>query len=255
MAIYHCQCKVISCSAGRTATWAAAYRSSTNIYSEMYNCTHNYSDKGSADWVQIVVPNGTPLPDRAGLWNMAEAADHRINSCQAREWEIALPAELPASAWRELTREFAEWLCNEYGVAADIAIHSPVKEGDQRNWHAHIMTTTRVYQADGRLGVKTRILDDMKTRSGEVKKIRKSWETICNNALERAGFSERISAGRLPEGEISTIHVGTIATAISRRTGRKSENELFNERIKECRELQAKLDMAKRLAGNPEGAE
>ena len=43
----------------------------------------------------------------------------------------------------------AQKLVERYGVAADVAIHAPHREGDQRNHHAHILTTTRVLSAEG----------------------------------------------------------------------------------------------------------
>ena len=46
---------------------------------------------------------------------------------------------------------FARELVSRYGVAADVAIHAPHREGDQRNWHAHVLTTTRELTAEEKL--------------------------------------------------------------------------------------------------------
>src|SRR3546814_5154900 len=57
--------------------------------------------------------------------------------------------ELDAGQRRDLVRAFAEDIRDRYGVAVDAAIHAPHDYGDDRNHHAHVMTTTRVVDADG----------------------------------------------------------------------------------------------------------
>lgn len=243
MPICHISCKSVSHSSGRTAPAAAAYRAGDRIKNEMDGRTHDYSRKGGVAHAEIIVPEGTPKPTRAELWNAAEKADTRKNSAVAREWEVALPCELSAQERKTLALEFGRWLCAEYGVAADVAIHAPNAKGDQRNHHAHVLTTTRTW--DGQLGAKTRILDAKETRAQEVTKVRKAWETLCNRALERAGSDERISAGKLPDGQTATIHVGVGAKAITRKGGEVSSRELHNERVMELRRLAAELAAAR----------
>src|SRR3546814_2131184 len=77
------------------------------------------------------------------LWNAAEQAETRKNSTVAREYEIALPAELSAKARRDLALGLAREISERHGVAVDMAIHAPGREGDHRNHHAHLLTTTR----------------------------------------------------------------------------------------------------------------
>lgn len=109
----------------------------------------------------------------------------------AREWEIALPAELDGAARLALAEGFAAELVKRYGVAADIALHAPHREGDQRNFHAHILTTTRRMGPEG-LGEKTRVLDSPKTSGAEIAEMRALWALMQNRALEAAGSGERV---------------------------------------------------------------
>ncbi|MCB5946064.1 MobA/MobL family protein, partial [Acidocella sp. KAb 2-4] len=125
------------------------------------------------------------------LWNAAEAAEKRKDAKVAREYEVALPAELSAKGRADLARAFASEIVERYGVAADVAIHAPGKDGDSRNHHAHILTTTRTVGADG-LGVKTRQLDQSTTASIEVEQLRDVWGGLTNRALEREGVGERV---------------------------------------------------------------
>ncbi|NNA15192.1 MobA/MobL family protein [Pseudomonas lundensis] len=98
----------------------------------------------------------------AELWNRVEAAEVRKNARVAREVLVALRAELSPAQRRELTQGIAQALADRYGTAGTLAAHTPDREGDQRNHHAHILMTTRRLEPSGALGEKTRELDDVK---------------------------------------------------------------------------------------------
>ena len=175
MASFHLAVKTIGRSAGRSATAAAAYRAGVEITDERTGLVHDYTRKQGVEHSALVVPADAPAwaNDRAALWNAAEQAETRKNSTVAREYEIALPAELSAEARRELALGLAREISERHGVAVDVAIHAPGREGDQRNHHAHLLTTTRRIGPEG-LGEKTRELDQ-KT-SGEVER----WRGRCS---------------------------------------------------------------------------
>ena len=154
---------------------------------------HDYTSKQGIEETFIVAPEDAPAwaQDRAALWNAAEESETRRNSVTAREWELALPSEISAEARGQITREFAEALVDRYGVAVDVAIHAPHREGDQRNHHAHVLTSTRQLEADG-FTAKTRVLDYAKTGGAEIDQMRGVWAELQNRALERAGEVERV---------------------------------------------------------------
>lgn len=193
MASYHLSVKTIKRSAGRSATAAAAYRSGGIIACEREGRVHDYSAKGGVEACFILAPEGAPawVQDRAALWNAAEARETRKNSVTAREWELALPAELGAEDRAGLVREFGAALVARYGIAVDVALHAPHCEGDQRNHHAHVLTTTRAIGAAG-FGDKTRVLDAAKTGGSEIEAMRALWAGMQNRALERAGEQVRV---------------------------------------------------------------
>jgi hypothetical protein len=193
VASYHLDVKSVQRSAGRSAPAAAAYRHAERIACDREGRVHDYRAKAGVEASFIVAPEDAPAwaQDRQALWNAAEARDTRVNSVTAREWELALPHELDASGRRELAHAFARELVGRYGVAADVAIHAPHREGDQRNWHAHVLTTTRCLTAEG-LTDKTRQLDAKQTRGAEVTHMRETWASLQNRALERAGHEERV---------------------------------------------------------------
>lgn len=193
MASYHLSVKTIKRSAGRSATAAAAYRSASLILCDHEGRVHDYSRKAGVEHAVILTPENAPdwAQDRAALWNAAEARETRSNSVTAREWELALPAELDAEERRVLVLGFARELVNRYGVAADVAIHAPHRDGDQRNHHAHVLTTTRVLTAEG-LTDKTRVLDAKATGGPEIEAMRARWADLQNHALERQGHEVRV---------------------------------------------------------------
>ena len=176
MAIYHCQAKSISRAAGRSATAAAAYRAGELIHDERTGEAHDYGKKKGVEYREIITKDGSKI-SRSELWNCAENAEKRRDAKVAREWEIALPAELSPDQQRELARAFALEIVTRYGVAADLCLHAPSRDGDERNAHAHILTTTRVFDA-GQLGAKTRVLDSPKTSGKEVEAVRQLWAAL-----------------------------------------------------------------------------
>lgn len=193
MASFHLSVKTVKRSAGRSATAAAAYRSASVIECDREGRMHDYTAKRGVEACFILAPVDAPdwVQDRAALWNAAEARETRSNSVTAREWELALPSEISDATRIEITRAFAQALVERYGVAADVAIHAPHREGDQRNHHAHILTTTRVLSAGG-LTDKTRILDAASTGGPEIEAMRGVWAELQNHALELAGQVERV---------------------------------------------------------------
>ena len=245
MAIFHLSVKTISRSAGRSATAAAAYRAGVEITDERTGEIHDYTRKGGVESAALILPDNAPewASDRAQLWNAAEQAEKRKNSTVAREFEIALPAELSPAEREKLAHDFARELVKRHGCAADVAIHAPGKEGDNRNHHAHILLSTRRLEADG-FTEKTRELDDQKTGKVIVTEWRERFAQLQNERLREAGHSVQVDHRSLEAQGIereATRHLGPTATAIERRTGqpshkRQQHNEDALERLQRARD-------------------
>jgi len=165
MAVYHCVTKPLSRSTGPSAVAAAAYRAGACLFDQRQGIQHDYTRRPGVLHAELVVPEGAGTWTRAALWNAAERAEKQKNSRTAREWEVALPMELPVDAQRDLAVRFARGLAAKYGCAVDVTLHEPDRVGDPRNWHAQLLATTRIVTAD-RLGEKCAIeLGDGKRRS------------------------------------------------------------------------------------------
>lgn len=227
MASFHLAVKTVSRSAGRTATAAAAYRAGVEIEDVRTGIVHDYTRKQGIEHREIVAPADAPswVHDRSALWNAAEQAETRKNSTVAREYEIALPSELSADERRDLAMGLAHEISERHGVVVDVAIHAPGRQGDQRNHHAHLLTTTRRIGAEG-LGEKSRELDQ-KT-SGEVERWRERYAEMQNAALERAQVAERVdhrSHQRRGIEQEATVHMGPGVAAMERRAEREAQRD------------------------------
>ena len=226
MAIFHLSAKAVSRSAGRSATGAAAYRAGEKIIDKRTGEIHDYTRKGGVVDTELVMPDGsTWMPDRAELWNTAELAEKRKDACVAREFEVALPAELSPAERKRLAVDFARELANGRGCAVDVAIHAPGKGGDTRNHHAHILCTTRKVDGQG-LGAKLDTEKAGRDRKADLEAVRERWATLTNERLRQNGEDVRIDHRSLEaqgiDREPTTKHLGPAATGYERRTKRDS---------------------------------
>ena len=173
---------------------------------------------------EIIAPADAPswATDRAELWNTAERAEDKStrwqNATTGRDIIVALPHELSDAQRLAAVREFSGGLVDRYGVAVDFAIHAPDRHSDERNYHAHVLMTTRRIGANG-FGAKTRALDSFTTGPHEIEAIRREWERIGNRALEQAGIAERIDARSYADQGLdreATVHLGPVAAGMER---------------------------------------
>ncbi len=244
MAIYHCSVKTFSRRNGQSATAAAAYRAGEKLLDEQTGELHDYRKKGGVISATMILPSHAPswASDRARLWNEVERAETRINSTVAREFEIALPQELPPNDRERLAQEFARELVERHGFVADVAIHAPPefkKDGtgkviDNQNHHAHILLSTRRLGPEG-FTEKTREFDARSKGDNDdsylfgpalVEHWRERFALLQNLYLERAGVAARVDHRSHKTRGLDaepTRHLGPAAVGFERRTGRDSE--------------------------------
>ena len=249
MASYHLSVKSVSRSAGRSATGAAAYRAADRIHDERTGEVWDFRRKRGVEYREILLPPGAPAwaGQREALWNAAEAAERRKNSTVAREFEIALPAELNPRERRELAMRFARELVGRHGFVADVCLHKSGRGGDRRNHHAHILCSTRRLTAEG-FEAKTRELDDLKRGPAEVTRWRARWAEMQNELLAAHGHPERVDHRSLEAQGLErapTHHKGPAITALERRGIETRVGWRFREERR--REVAARLEHALEL--------
>lgn len=236
MAIYSCSIKSISRGnkgaggGGRSIIASVAYADGEKLTNLWTGEVYDYTRKQGVESSAIYLPDDAPdwAREREKLWNAAEQAEKRKNSCLGRQIIVAIPHELSKSQRTELVGRVARFIAQRYDVAVDAAIHAPNRHGDERNFHAHILFSSRRIDADG-FGEKTRELDDRRTSRKEVQYLREMWAAEANKALERANVQERIDHRSLRAQGIKRmpgVHLGPTATAMERRSVRSRRGDL-----------------------------
>lgn len=224
VAIYSLHVKTVSRSSGRSVVAAAAYRAAENIGDDRLGVVWDFTSKGGVLHSEIMLPEGAPewAGNRGELWNAAERAEdkstRRSSATTGRDIIVALPHELTDEQRLKAVKQFAGALINRYGVAVDFAIHAPDRHSDWRNYHAHVLMTTRRIDENG-FGVKTRELDDFKTGPREIEVIRQTWERIGNRVLHDAGLDIRMDCRSYADQGINregTVHLGPVASGMER---------------------------------------
>jgi hypothetical protein len=207
VATYYLNLKNFSRSDGSNAPSAAAYRAGERIRDERTGRIYDHTSRQDVLHKEILVPSrfaDEPMDwarNRESLWNAAEASERRRDSRVAREYTVALPVELNADQRLRLTRGFAQELSDLYRFAVDVAIHAPrdYPGSDPRNFHAHLLATTREVTPNGLTAKTTLELNDATRRQlglspaiYELIHVRKRWASMTNEALLDAHQVARI---------------------------------------------------------------
>ena len=283
-------------SSGHSATAAAAYRSGSEVTDERTGEIHDYSRKEGVEHSEIVLPAGSPewAMDREKLWNAVEAAEDRKNSTVSREFLISFPAELSGEGSLELrqrmAREYTRALVERHGFAAEFSMHEPTGKGDQRNYHCHVLTSTRRMEKNGffhpsetfksrprkgepKASGKCRELDDMKNPVALVE-AKALWSQIASRELEKAGFQDEARRWEhshltkreqgeraLERGDISyyrecqgkpQISLGPAATALERAGIATRQGDINRERSAEAARAELdRINIGMQLEQNP----
>ncbi len=232
MAQYRFSAQVIKRSDGRSAVAAAAYRAGEQMIDERLEMSFDYRNRGGVEHRETMLPDGAPtdFADRSTLWNAVEAAERRADAQVAREVQLSLPHELSFEQRRELVRDFVQTAFVDKGMIADVAMHAPDTEGDQRNYHAHVMLTTRRVDAGG-FGAKAR---EWNSRE-QLQEWREQWAVVQNRHLAQAlgPDAPTVTHKSLEDQGLAreaTVHLGPTASAIERK-GERSERGDTNRQV------------------------
>lgn len=276
MAIFVASTKSISRGKGQSAVASASYRAGEKLEDKRYGKTHDYSKRHGVMSADIILPTSLAEQnitiERSELWNLAEKTETRKNSRVAREWLVNLPHELDEKERKELAHNFTQSLADKFNVIADCAIHRPTEKeiergADARNFHAHIMLTTRQAELDhdGKIKLAAKsvceLSDTDRKKLGlckakdEVTEIRQMWETLANEKLLAHGHNLIDSRSYESQGidMLPQIKMGKTATHLERdgKTTLRGEinraiaerNELvFNRELKQNNLINAKAD-------------
>ena len=257
MAIFLASTNSISRGSGQSAVASASYRAGVELEDKRYGKTHDYSKRSGVMSADIILPSALTAEgatiDRIDLWNKAESAEKRKDARVAREWLVNLPHELSEQDRKTLAHRFAQTLADRYGTIADCAIHKPTQReinrgADPRNFHAHILFTTRTAamgnnheiiltdKADIELSDTKRRELGMERVSLEIKDVRQLWEQLANEKLAEHKHDLIDCRSYADQGKDiePQLKMGSVATKLERdayekaKTAAKEKGEVFN---------------------------
>lgn len=170
--------------------------------------------------------------DPSQLWNNAERAEKRKDGRTGRDYIINLPYQWTDEQRIEAVENFSKWLAETYKVGVQYAIHLPDEQGDQRNHHVHILTTTRELDIDKDYKVTFGRKTDLEMENAELKKqgkpvtqdqiknIRMEWANEANRMFDKAGLALRIDHRSYKDQklyQIPTAKLGVKASGMERK--------------------------------------
>lgn len=211
MAIQFARCEYISRSTGGNACRKASYNQRDALRCERTGELFSFKEKGGNVHHEVLLPEGADgrFKNSSILWNEAENCEKRKDSQVAKEFVIALPddAQVTLEDRIELTRRFSQ-IFVEKGVAVQLDVHSP--HDAEKNWHAHLLVTTRRFSEDGLTLFSKKATDlDPVIRGKSVVEANvwgEIWRDLQNDYFEEKGYDLRVN----PIGIVPQEHLGPV---------------------------------------------
>ena len=212
MAVFHLKVSVGSRAGGQSAVAKADYIEREGRYEQDREELEHKEHGNMPEWAE---------GDPRSYWEAADEYE-RANGRLYREVQFALPKELNEGQRRELASGFAGRMTEGERLPYTLAVH----RGDGENPHAHLMFSERVTDGIERSREqwfrRTNRKEPekggaRKSRAGSARdwmdKTREAWEREANEALERAGYGERIDRRSLAERRDEAYQAGDLERA------------------------------------------
>lgn len=220
--------------------------------SELWNkaeLVENRKDARTAREYIIAIPDELmpdypePIPDltEEEKKDSVKVDEHKLKVKQYRiESEQAIN-DAKSFCGIDTARDFAKALAEKYEVAVDIAIHAPDSQGNNKNWHAHIMTTTRKVEltkdgvsltdkADIELSNKKLFELNKPKNQEQVKEVREMWSDTANRYLSDELKIDHRSYAEQGKDQVPTVKLGWKASQMEKQ-GIKTERGNINRAI------------------------
>ncbi len=244
---YHFTSKTVSRAKGHSMVAKAAYNSRSAITEERTHELKDYSRHHDTPLATFVYAPDPELRNPEALWNFYERHETRSNAQLGMSFIASLPHELTDEQRANIVKDFMREQFSRKGVAAQADIHRPDREGDDRNFHVHILAGLRKVEKGG-LAERAFTYEDRKKNLADW---REKWAERGARELEKAGFklqAERWRYGHLTndqqkkkalaradmewaeiKGQEAKKHLGP-ASAMERR-GTATERGNFNRNV------------------------
>lgn len=247
---FHLSVSAVSKAKNHSVVAKSAYNSGSKLVDEQSGVVHDYTSKAKdkilnlvnsdgAKYTQVIEKNvmhtalltptlaGDLAVTREGFWNDIERIETRKNAQLGTEIDVMFPDGITADQRIVLAERYAQTLSDRYNVLVDVAIHRPhshekhvgeveVVELTSRNFHAHILLSSREIVADVegyalsarknwlQWSTEERLSKGLNGRGDELKYQRTLWADMANELLpENKTISEKsyreLGISRLPK--------------------------------------------------------
>lgn len=256
---YHLQADIVSRGKGQSMVAKAAYNSRESITEERTGEMKDFSRMRDKPVASFVFASDPELRDAGKLWNFYDAQETRKNAQLGYSFIAALPCQLTDEQRANIVKDFMREQFQRKGVAAQADIHRPDRDGDERNWHVHILASMRKVGKDDGLGERVFTWADReKNLAGWLER----WAERGARELEKHGFkveAERWRYGYLTneqqrqkalergdtewaeiKAQDATHHLGPAASAME-RSGKPSDRGNLNRAVQEVNGLKREM--------------
>ena len=237
MAIQFARIEIVGRSSGGSACCKGAYNARTKVKDEQTDIIYNFQNKGDNIYHEIMLPEGVDQKYQsvAELMNEIEKCEKRKDSQLLKDIVLALPddKELTLQDRIEIVHRLVakrEWIKEGLGVQIDI--HHP--HDGEKNWHAHLLVTTRRFTKDGlSFGEKATDLNPEFKKAGkrayivpESEQIHEELKNIINDYFKELGLENRVDA----IGHIVQEHIGPMRmrSVLNQAVERNEERRIAN---------------------------
>lgn len=149
---------------------------------------------------------------------------------------------MDAGQREKLALDLGQLLVDRYGALVLVAIHMPTRQGDQRNFHVHLLMSARQVSAKG-LGERAGAAFEARQGGGtrELRQVRKAVGEIINAHLKRAHRSERVDHRTLKAQAQEAARLGDHSRA--RTLSRKPTKPLGKAKVAILRKAQVQAEL------------
>lgn len=228
---FHLSVSAVSKAKNHSVLAKSAYNSGSKLVDEQSGVVHDYTSKAKDKILNLVDSDGTKYTQvieknvihtalitptlagelavtREGFWNDIERIETRKNAQLGTEIDVMFPDGITADQRIVLAERYAQTLSDRYNVLVDVAIHRPhshekhvgeveVVELTSRNFHAHILLSSREIVADVegyalsarknwlQWSTEERLSKGLNGRGDELKYQRTLWADMANELLPK----------------------------------------------------------------------
>ena len=228
---FHLSVSAVSKAKNHSVVAKSAYNSGSKLVDEQSGVVHDYTSKAKDKILNLVDSDGTKYTQvieknvmhtalitptlagdlavtREGFWNDIERIETRKNAQLGTEIDVMFPDGITADQRIVLAERYAQTLSDRYNVLVDVAIHRPhshekhvgeveVVELTSRNFHAHILLSSREIVADVegyalsarknwlQWSTEERLSKGLNGRGDELKYQRTLWADMANELLPK----------------------------------------------------------------------